>query len=103
MKFYKDRKEDIGSSDVAALALIGPKPKKGLRAQILNFGEDGCYNAYIVDDPEVEIPNHYKKITEFCKWMEVYDDDGLCKKYYAEKINVYRAGEYGCIIQLLPE
>lgn len=103
MKFYKDRKEDIGSSDVAALVLMGPKFGEGLRTQILNFGEDGCYSAYIVDDPEVEIPNHYKKMAKFCKWLKIYDDDGLCKDYRAEKINVYRAGEYGCIIQLLPE
>mgnify|MGYP000799714276 CR=1 FL=1 len=43
MKSYKEKKEDIGSSDMAALVLMGPKFEEGLRTQILNFGEDGCY------------------------------------------------------------
>ena len=48
MKSYKEYdREFIGDSDIAALTFVGTT-KNGLKANILDFGSDGRYNAYIV-------------------------------------------------------
>ena len=48
MKSYKEyERQFIGDSDIAALIFVGTT-KDGLKANILNFGCDGRYNAYIV-------------------------------------------------------
>ena len=39
----------------------------------------------------------------FKAWLKIYDDEGLTEDYSADKIRVYRAGDFGCIIQLLKE
>lgn len=50
MKSYKEyEREFIGDSDIAALIFVGTT-KDGLKANILNFGSDGRYNAYVADD-----------------------------------------------------
>lgn len=67
---------------------------------IIKFGGDGSYWAYIVDE-DAEIGEHYKKVTEYDYWMKIYDDDGLTyKSPYGKHVNVYRAGDYGVIIQI---
>ena len=89
---------NIGDSDIAALIMVGCN-EEGLKSQPLNFGEDGDYSAYIVDKT-AEIGSHYKKVAEFSDWLKIYDDDGLCCKFSGGKINVFRAGLRGCIIQI---
>lgn len=88
----------IGASDIAALTLVGIT-EQGLEAKVLDFGEDGSYYAYVIDD-DLEIPNHYKLIYTFKSWMKVYDDEELMQKFQKKLINVYRCGDFGCIIQL---
>lgn len=101
MKTYKEySKEYIGSSDIATLILFGIKENIGPEPMMLFFGEDGSYYAYIIPFNDVEIGKHYKKITEFTKWLKIYDDRGLVMDINAKKISVYRAGEFGCIIQM---
>lgn len=85
----------IGSSDIASLTLRGP-----MRADVLDFGEDGRYRAYIVDE-QATIPAHYKLKFETTAWLHVYDDDCLAYRAAADEIKVYRARERGCIIQLI--
>ena len=93
MKNYKDfEKIYIGSSDIASLTLRSPQ-----KAYILNFGEDGTYSAYLVTD-NAEIGKHYELCFTCDTWLNIYDDDGLVKTINAELIEVYRAGEMGCII-----
>lgn len=100
MKSYKEfEKQFIGSSDIAALVLVGPT-SNGVNPQMLNFVEDGDYFAYMVDE-EIDIPKHYELKHEFSHWLRIYDDDALIEKIYADKIKVYRAGDFGCIIQFL--
>lgn len=95
MKNYKDyEKVFIGGSNIASLTLRSP-----IDATVLNFGEDNNYLAYVVD-AEAEIGEHYKKVYECENWLKIYDDDGLVKEFKADKIEVYRAGEMGCIIRL---
>ena len=87
MKSYKDfEKEFIGDSDIATLIMLGydSKEKDGLLLKKLNFGEDGNYRAYIVEG-QAEIGSHYELVAEF------------------DVIKVFRAKEFGCIIQLLKE
>lgn len=103
---YKEyQKRYIGSSDIAALTLTGMRPADepgdctGLKAFFLHFGEDGSYDAYICDEA-AEIGEHYILEATFTRWLRVYDDHELVRKFYADIIKVYRAGEYGCIIQL---
>lgn len=102
MKNYKDfEQEYIGSSDIASLILAGCG-SDGLKLKELHFGTDSSYRAYIVKG-EAEIGAHYEKVEEFKSWLKIYDDDELVKSFRAEKIIVYRAGEMGCIVQLINE
>lgn len=106
-KEYKDyEKINIGDSDYASLILVGPL-KQGERlgvlgSTILPFGEDNNYNAYNVvrsEDEIVHIGEHYEKKASFYKWMKIYDDSGYVRCFVGDTINVYRAGEKGCIIE----
>lgn len=102
MKSYKEfPKSFIGYSDIASLIMAGYKEGQGVVTEKLNFGEDGSYKAYIVNGKDVAVGSHYKKVAEFDGWLKIYDDDGLAIKYKANKIIVYRAGEMGCIVQLI--
>ena len=105
MKKYKDfEKLYIGSSDIATLVLVGPSPETELiKPEILHFGGDGSYSAYVVVGDDVEIGAHYEKVATFNEWMKVYDDYERTAKFAGNEINVYRAGDYGCIIQCIGE
>lgn len=94
IKSYKEfPKECIGESDIASLTLRGPDS-----VAILNFGGDNYYQAYMCDE-NASIGEHYEKAFESEHWLRIYDDYGLQKEIKAEKITVYQAGSYGCIIQ----
>lgn len=95
MMNYKATKEYIGSSDIASLTLRGVG-----HSSVLYFGEDGSYSAYIVRNA-TEIPSHYSFRDKFASWLWIYDDEGLVKRFEAEKIEVYRAGDFGCLINLI--
>lgn len=100
MKSYKEYpRVGIGSSDIAALIMVGCG-KTELKTDILKFGEDGRYLAYIVDE-NANIGPHYELVAEYTHWIKIYDDDGLTYDNYAELIRVWRAGDCGCIIQLI--
>lgn len=103
MKKYKEfQQEDIGASDGASLTLVGGNKEKHYKSKIseLNFVEDGAYSAYIVEG-EAEIGRHYY-LEYICeRYLSIFDDYDHTADFYAEEIRVYRAGDYGCIIQLL--
>lgn len=100
MRTYKDyQKWIIGGSDIASLLLLGCHDN-GAEPMMLNFGSDGCYHAYIIPE-NVEIGKHYNKVTDFKHWLKIYDDCSLVMTIYAQQINVYRAGDFGCIIQII--
>lgn len=96
MKTYKDNKYLIGVSDIASLTLRSP-----LGASTLNFMEDGTYYAWIVDDSSVTIPDHYKKVYECNHWLKIYDDTSLQIEFTAKHIEIYRAGDFGCLIRVI--
>lgn len=93
---YKKHTVSLGGSDIASLTLRSP-----MQAATLDFVEDGDYRAWIVDDPSVVVPNHYKKVYSCEYWLKIYDDDGLQADFNAKQIEVYRAGDYGCLIRLI--
>lgn len=99
-EFIKYSREFIGYSDVSSLILCGIKDNLGLSTELLNFGVDGSYYAYVIDD-EVEIGGHYEKVSVFTDWLKIYDDDELVKTFISSVINIYRSGDKGVIIQLL--
>lgn len=103
MKTYKDfEKCYIGESDIAGLTIIG-MTSLGIKTDFLNFGSDGSYLAYICNVYAlngIEIPKHYEKVALFWNWLKIYDDTGLTAEYEADKIEIYRAGNFGCIIKL---
>jgi len=116
MKNYKEyAKTYIGGSDFAALTVTA-FGENGLTASVLRFGSDGEYQAYIVD-AECEIPAHYKNVLHIepyqvtffdgtrgapSGWVRVYDDEAITYKAgFHNGLNIYRAGDFGCIIQLL--
>jgi len=99
MKTYKEfEKVFIGDSDSAFLTMVGAVDDV-VSAAPLHFGQDDSYKAYIVDEP-AKIGNHYKLVATFEKWLRIYDDDEKVREFRADRINVYRAGEMGCIIEL---
>lgn len=99
-RYYKEYlKKTIGDSDIAALIAVGVT-NGTLTTQAISFGGDNEYTAYIVDS-ECDIPLHYDKAATFNKWCRIYDDTGLTQCFEADEINVYRAGDYGCIIELI--
>lgn len=99
MKNYKEySKNFIGFSDIATLVCVGMEKGK-LKNEFLHFGEDGRYYAYFVEE-DTKIPSHYEKICTFHDWMKIYDDEALTLNINVNEINVYRAGDFGCIIQL---
>lgn len=106
MENYKDyEKQCIGCSDIASLILRGINTNDELELKALKFGGDGVYWAYIVD-ADTEIPEHYTQVAEFKYWMQIYDDMARTATFRTkgnEKIKVYRAGMYGCIIQRAKE
>ena len=120
MKNYKEyEKAYIGGSDVSALTLT-TFGADGLNAHILRFGSDGEYSAYVVD-ADCEIPAHYAlalhvspysaefhgldgSVTKGAPfgWMRIFDDSALAfHADFTNGLNIYRAGERGCIIQTL--
>lgn len=97
-KSYKDYpKIDIGSSDIAALIVVGCG-EHGLHLSTLNFTEDGDYQAYLVPKGTIIGP-HYRKVATFYNWIKIYDDDFLTFKIKAKEVNIFRAGDYDCIIE----
>ncbi len=103
--YYKDHSIYLGTSDMASL-MIRTFDKEKEVAAILNFGSDGDYRAYIVD-MNTPIPDYYEKVYTGSGWMKIYDDYkyrvGIATKYddaNEDEINIYRAGNFGCIIQV---
>ena len=96
-KYYKDYNiEVLGSSDSARLKIIDSVG--GI--SYINFNADGGYNAYIVDE-NAEIGAHYKLINTYHDYIVVCDDMGISNVFKAYMIKIYRAGNFGCIVQLI--
>ena len=101
MRSYKEYpKKCLGGSDYAALTMAGCKEDIGLTSEILHFRENGIYDAYFVDE-NAEIGDHYELIATFNYYMKIYDDYNLTTSLSGSTINIYRAGDYGCIIQFI--
>ena len=100
MKHYKSNIHYIGSSDYASLVLAGHVNRQGFTVQQLHFGCDGEFWAYEIDQTYA-VPDHYYFVAEFDHWMKIYDDSELTKHYIGRKIKVYRAGDFGALIQIL--
>lgn len=102
MKTYKDfEKHFIGESDIATLIMAGCREDEGVVTDTLHFGGDGAYSAYVVTEEDATIGMHYKKIASFTHWLKIYDDRELTFKVSAKEINIYRSGDFGCIIQVI--
>lgn len=94
-------KQHIGESDIAMLTMVGAG-HNGVVALSLKFGGDESYSAYIVDKP-AEIGAHYELVGSFKHWLKIYDDTSLTASFSAQRIRVWRAACYGCIIELLDD
>ena len=100
MKNYKDfEKMYIGASDGACLTISNCDKEGNSREEMLYFGEDGEYSAYITYG-DVEIGDHYKLMHEFHGVITIFDDVDAIFTAKADTIKVYQAGEFGCIIHL---
>lgn len=100
-KNYKDYKKIyIGESDRAELTLrFFNNEKKEIDHQELHFGCDNAYDAYLINDENVEIPEHYNLVFESSSpWLDIIDDVNIITFNNIESIKIYRAGDYGCII-----
>lgn len=96
------RQENIGSSKIAALTLIGPSPDApgGLASVPVFFDKNGNYSAYIVDG-NVEMETGCSLAASFTSWMKIYDDNGLAREYRAGRICVYHG--HDTVIQLFSD
>lgn len=99
-KNYHDCKRlYLGESDIAQIIL---RTNNGAKA--IDFGGDGEYQAYFDDGENAVIPAYYACVVDvICAWAWIYDDDSRTQKINFKKdmrLRVYRAGEYGCIIQI---
>lgn len=95
MKSYKDfPKVFIGYSNIGSLIAKAPG-----KVQDIYFGGDGSYEAYIVNEP-ASIGAHYEKVFDCSGWLKIYDDESLTLTLKGEQIIIYRAGEFGCIIEV---
>lgn len=104
MSYYKDyAKRYIGMSDCARLILEGcdrwEAANQKIKLERLDFGEDGGYDAYVVDE-DCEIPAHYKKQFAFYDFVNIIDDTGLQERLGGREITFYTAGNFGCLIQV---
>ena len=122
MKTYKECEVlDLGGSDIASLIVVGTKSWSDYRQeqqsnenaeivkiQMIHFGGDGFYKAYLVEYSMVEIGEHYEKVFECYSWLKIYDDykcvfESLRFNPNFNKFEIYRAGNYGMIIRCLKE
>ena len=83
----------LGASDIASLVF---RACRGGVAEV-KFVGDGVYHAYECTG-EVEVGEHYKKVFEGEGWLMVYDDKTLTYQRSGKRFEVYRAGDFGCII-----
>lgn len=103
---YKEKSISLGGSDIAALIAVGmvkSGDEQKLTSEIIRFGGDNNYNAWLVTDEDIEIPNHYSKMLEYHSWLKIYDDDGLVYKSAPmdKYFEIYQAGMYGLLIRAL--
>ena len=93
----------IGFSDIASLVLRGSRGVDGFpTVQELFFGGDGDYYAHVVKDGE-KVPSHYELCYSCKGWLKIYGDRECEAEFRGGRINVYRAGQYGCTIEVLTE
>lgn len=100
--------QPLGYSDIASLVVVSAA--ENTAAHIIHFGSDGSYSAYIVDS-ECEIPSHYSLALHVdpytaedysAGWIKIYDDERVVYNTGFHKgLNIYRSGDFGCIIQVL--
>lgn len=99
-RYYKDcDRAYIGDSDVASLTCTYFNGDKGVCSDVISFGGDNSYYAYICKD-DVEIGDHYRKVLSGRTWIRLYDDKGLTYQHHESgyKFDIYRAGDFGVII-----
>ena len=100
-KNYKEYpKFRMGESDIACLIAVGCGDE-AVKTRPLYFGSDGYYTAYMVDN-NAEIGDHYWLVDTFNSWLKIYDDFGIVYSspvIHDKDFKIYRAGDFGCIIQ----
>lgn len=85
----------LGASEIASLTVRFP-----MQVNMLHFGEDGRYTAHIITEAQ-EVPAKYKKVADGTHWCKIYDDEELMAEFRADKIEIYRAGGWNCLIRLI--
>lgn len=102
-KDYHSYQMFIGESEIAALVAVFFENGE-LKTDLLRFGGDETYLAYLTD-MSYQIPEHYKLVRTFePSWFTLYDDHQLTVHAYLEApMRVYRAGNYSCVFQFEAE
>ncbi len=101
MENYKAKKISLGGSDIAALTMTG-FGDEGVYATMLKFNGNGEYFAYVVNEATL-IPADYVLEATFTHRLTIFDDERLVYSVRADKIEVYRTGEYGILIRVCNE
>jgi len=96
-KNYKEfEKVYLGYSDIAGIVA-----RSYDRVEIVRFGSDGSYKAYLCEN--AEIGDHYKKVFEANDWVWFYDDHEKRLEVVGKTIEIWRSGEFGIIINVIGE
>lgn len=93
---YKRVSFILGDSDIAAITAVTPECPR-----FIKFGSDGHYDAWWVTDESVEIPAHYSLEFTAKHWIKFFDDYAYRGTIYADSIEVYCAGNFGCIVRTI--
>lgn len=107
MKSYKScPRIYLGTSDIASLVMSGFDKSVGHRVDVLSFALDSSYSGYLAIDYSsslTQIPDHYHLKASYDHWLVIYDDDGKIFDFCSDgcHIDVYRAGDMGCLIHIL--
>lgn len=100
---YRELVVPLGSSQyvnsVVARFFESEQPNEP-RVQEIVFDYDDDYEAYIITDA-IEVPEDYELVAAGKTFVKIYDDEGLTVEINCPHIEIYRAGEEGCLIRLI--
>lgn len=102
-------KQNLGNSDIANITVRYASDEIENNNYIhyfnLHFGSDGDYYAYLIDNDYCKIPQHYELVFDKdVYWADFIDDKEAT--YHINKqcnLKIWRAGNFGCIIQIVQE
>ena len=91
-------------TDYGVLVMAGIDGSGKLSVQPLEIGlKSGEAAKAVIAAGSETVPEHYSHVATFHRFLKIYDDNELAKKYWGKEIRVFRAGRTGVLIQIFME